>query len=189
MPYIEWAVKNKVVQGVGDNKFGPDSKITREQMAVMMVNYGSATGYTLPVSRQAVTFADDAKISSWAKDAVRAIQQTGVIVGKNNNLFDPQGSATRAEASTILRRFVELVIDEGTARSWVQNDAGQWQYINVSGKAVTGWLTTRLGSKYWFDDKGIMAAGKWYYFYADGKLATNTTIDGYSVGEDGARKE
>lgn len=195
MPYIEWAVQKKIVQGIGNNKFGPDNKITREDMAVMMVNYAKATGYTLPVSKQYAAFADDAKISSYAKDAVKAIQQTGVINGKTGNLFDPKGNATRAEASTILRRFVELVIDEGTARGWVQNDAGQWQYINTNGKAVTGWLNTEA-NKYWFDDKGIMAAGKWvqvsgkwYYFYSDGKLAVNTTIDGYTVGADGARKE
>ena len=158
MPFIEWAVKNNIVQGVGNNKFGPDNKITREDMAVMMVNYAKATGYTLPVSRQAATFADDAKISAYAKDAVKAIQQTGVISGKPNNLFDPQGNATRAEASTILRRFVELVIDEGTARGWVQNDAGQWQYINTNGKAVTSnWLTSGE-NKYYFDDKGVMVS-------------------------------
>jgi len=111
MPYIEWAVKNNIVQGVGNNQFGSDNLITREQMAVMMVNYTKAAGYTLPVSRQAYTFADDEAISAYAKDAVKAIQQTGVISGKPNNLFDPQGSATRAEAAAILRRFAELVID------------------------------------------------------------------------------
>ena len=178
MPYIEWAVKNGITNGIGNNQFDPDQKITREQMAVMMVNYAKATGYKLPVSRTAVTFADNAKISSWAKGAVKAIQQTGVISGKPNNLFDPQGNATRAEAATILRRFVELVIDEGTARGWVQNDAGQWQYINENGKAVTGWLNVTDGSKYCFDDKGIMQTG-WqtiggskYYFDKDGKMQT-----------------
>lgn len=40
---------------------------------------------------------------------MKAIAQTGIIGGK----FDPQTSAIRAEAATILRRFVELVIDEG----------------------------------------------------------------------------
>ena len=110
MPYMEWAVKNKIVSGYGNGKFGPSDSITREQMAVMMVNYANATGYKLPIARQAVTFADDAKISTWAKEAVKAIQQTDIIVGKTGNLFDPQAGATRGEASTILRRFVELVI-------------------------------------------------------------------------------
>ena len=82
MPYIEWAVQNKIVQEIGNNQFGPDQLISRQDMAVMMVNYAKATGYTLPVSRQAVTFDDDAKISADVKDAVKAIQQTGVINGK-----------------------------------------------------------------------------------------------------------
>ena len=37
--------------------------------------------------------------------------------------------------------------------------------------------------------KWAQISGKWYYFYSDGKLDMNTTIDGYTVGEDGARKE
>lgn len=153
MPYIEWAVKSGIVQGIGSKQFSPNRNITREQMAVIMMNYTKVIKYTLPVSRQAITFTDDANISGGAKDAVYAIHQTGVISSKSNNLFGPQDNITRAEASAILHRFIELVINERTTRGWVQ--------INE----------------------------KWYYFYPDGKLATNTTIDGYIVGEDGARKQ
>ncbi len=194
MPNLEWAVNNKIVSGYGNGKFGPSDSITREQMAVMMVNYAKATGYNLPVSHQAAVFADDAKISTWAKEAVKVIQQTGIIVCKTGNLFDPQGNATRGEASTILRRFVELVIDEGTARGWNQNDAGQWQYIGENGKAATGWLDID-SKRYYFTKDGIMISGKWlendgkwYYFYAEGSLAKSTTVDGYEVDENGARK-
>lgn len=196
MPYIEWAVKNKIVSGYGNGKFGPNDSITREQMAVMMTGYAKATGHKLPVSRQIITFADDAKISAYAKDAVKVIQQTGVINSKDNNRFDPQGNATRAEASTILRRFVELVIDEGTARGWVQNDVGQWQYVGDNGKPVVGWLTVENGKyHYYFTADGIMVSGKWleidgkwYYFNTDGSLARSTKIDGYEVNENGVRK-
>lgn len=146
MPYIEWAVKNKIVSGYGNDKFGPNDSITREQMAVMMVNYAKATGYKLHVSIAAVTFADNAKISAYAKDAVKAIQQTGVINGKYNNSFDPHGNTTRAETATILRRFVELVIDEGTAPGWVQNDAGYWQWIGEMANLPSGGSRTRMES-------------------------------------------
>lgn len=30
--------------------------------------------------------------------------------------------------------------------------------------------------------------GKWYYFNANGVMAVNATIDGYTIGPDGARK-
>ncbi|RTE00717.1 S-layer homology domain-containing protein, partial [Paenibacillus whitsoniae] len=114
-PYIEWAVQNKIVQGIGDNKFDPESPITREQMAVMMVGYAQVTGDKLPVRMQVISFADDIRISSWAKEAVKTIQQAGVVNGKENNLYDPAGMATRAEASAILRRFTETVVDKGQA--------------------------------------------------------------------------
>ena len=195
LAYIEWAVANNIVSGVGGGRFAPDSPITREQMAVMMQNYATATGYKIPVVREQITFADAGSISSYAKDAVIAMQQSGIIIGRGNNQFAPQANATRAEAATILRRFVELVIDDSTARGWVQNESGQWQYVNIYGKIVTGWITTTEGTKYWLDDKGVMVqgqwlqiGGKWYYFYTNGKLATNATIDGYTVGEDGARQ-
>ena len=194
MPYIEWAVGCKIVSGYGNGKFGPTDLITREQMAVMMQNYAKATGYKLPASVAAVTFSDIAKISAYAKEAVKAIQQAGIMQGKGSNTFDPQGNATRGEASTILRRFVELVIDEGTARGWVQNDAGQWQYIGENGNAVTGWFSVET-AKYYFTSDGIMASGKWleidgkwYYFNADGSLAKNAKVDGYEVDENGVRK-
>lgn len=194
MPYIEWAYQNGIVKGIGDGKFGPEQFISRQDMTVMMVNYAKATGYKLPTSRTVVTFADEASITAYAKDAVKAIQQAGIMQGKDANKFDPQGKTTRAEASAILRRFVELVIDEGTARGWNKNESGHWTYIRETGKAVTGWLTVG-DSKYYFDASGVMVSGKWleieskwYYFQADGKLAVNTKIDGYTVDKDGVRQ-
>ena len=41
-------------------------------------------------------------IGSWALDSVERIQAAGIINGKDDNLFDPRGYATRAEAATML---------------------------------------------------------------------------------------
>ena len=117
-PYVNWAAQNGIVEGVTATTFAPDSNINREQMAVIMANYAKKLGYDLPKTLQAVTFADNAQISSWAKNAVRAMQQAGILAGKNGNKFDPKGTATRAEVATILRRFVEIVIDPQTANGW-----------------------------------------------------------------------
>lgn len=114
MPYIEWAFKNNIVQGIGNGKFGSNDEISRQDMAVMMVNYALATGYNIPVSRQSIIFDDDATISTYAKDSVKAIHQAGIINGKDNNRFDPKSYTSRAEASTILRHFIELVVGGDT---------------------------------------------------------------------------
>lgn len=193
-PYVNWAAQTGIVEGVTATTFAPDTNINREQMAVIMKNYAAKLGYDLPRTLKAVTFADNANISSWAKDAVRAMQQAGILAGKNGNKFDPKGTATRAEVATVLRRFVEIVIDSQTANGWQQNDSGQWSYYR-NGKPVKGWLSDDQKWYWLVKATGMMFAGgwkqidgKWYYFYPDGTMAVNTTIDGYTIGSDGARK-
>ena len=193
-PYVNWAAQTGIVEGVTAITFAPDTNINREQMAVIMANYAKKLGYDLPKTLQAVTFADNAQISSWAKDAVKAMQQAGILAGKANNRFDPKGTATRAEVATVLRRFVEIVIDSQTANGWQQNDSGQWSYYR-NGKPVKGWLSDDQKWYWLVKATGMMFAGgwkqidgKWYYFYPDGTMAVNTTIDGYTIGSDGARK-
>ena len=192
-PYVNWAASKGIVSGTTSSTFAPDSSITREQMAVIMKNYADKMGYSIPKTLAAVTFADNAQISSWAKDAVKAMQQAGVLSGKENNRFDPQGNATRAEAATVLHRFVEIVIDPQSANGWQQNDSGEWSYYK-DGEPVKGWLSDDQ-KWYWLDNNGKMFSGgwkqidgKWYYFYADGSMAVSTKVDGYEVGADGARK-
>ena len=109
MGYVEWATRNGIVKGISDGKFAPDQSITREQMAVIMVNYANEIGFILPKIHAETVFTDNANISTYAKDAVRAMQRAGVISGKDGNKFDPQGTATRAEVSAVLKRFVELI--------------------------------------------------------------------------------
>lgn len=182
-PYVNWAAQNGIMEGVTATTFAPDTNINREQMAVIMKNYAAKLGYDLPQTLKAVTFADNTQISSWAKDAVKSMQQAGILAGKNENKFDPKGTATRAEVATVLRRFVEIVIDPQVTNGWQQNDSGQWNYYR-NGESVKGWLSEDQ-KWYWLDKvTGMMFArgwkqidGKWYYFYADGTMAVNTASD------------
>ena len=180
-PYVNWAAKTGIVSGTTDTTFAPDSQITREQMAVILKNYAAKLGYTIPKTLKAVTFADNAKISSQAKEAVQSMQQAGILAGKTNNRFDPAGTATRAEVATALRRFVEIIIDSQTANGWQQNDSGEWSYYK-NGEPLKGWFSDNQ-KKYWMDKTtGKMFSNGWkqidgkqYYFYVDGSMAVNTT--------------
>ncbi len=192
----------------------PGRAVTREQMAVMMTNYAGQMGYSIPAPLAAVTFADHDKISVWAAKEVASMQKAGVVKGKDGNLFDPQGNATRAEGAAVLRRFTETVIDPATTSGWVKNDSGHWLYYS-SGKTLTGWQTIG-GLRYYFNSDGVMHEGwkqddttakwyywtndgavtgwreidgKWYYFDENGVMAVNSKIDGHEVGPDGGRKE
>ena len=105
MGYIEWGVKNNILVGIGGGKFDPDGLVTREQMAAIMDRYATAIGFKLSEIHAQNVFADNAKIGAWAAPSVKRIQMAGIILGKNNNFYDPHGTATRAEVSAVLRRF------------------------------------------------------------------------------------
>lgn len=112
--YIEWAVKSGIVNGVGLGRFAPDSYITREQMALIMSNYIKYIDFTLPKvqnSDNVFMFADNQKIGFWAKDSVKIMNTAGIISGKNDNMFDPQGTTTRAEAAAVLKRLMDMMIE------------------------------------------------------------------------------
>jgi hypothetical protein len=109
LPYIEWAVANKIVSAASGGKFEPDRYITREDVAVMIYNFAKAAGYKLPTTGTANPFADDAKISSGAKSAISELRQAGVVLGNDKNSFYPQKRASKATAAAMLHRFVELV--------------------------------------------------------------------------------
>lgn len=104
---VEWAAGQNIVEGVGGGQFNPNGEVTREQISVMLYNYMVYKGYPVPDGSGVGAFGDDAKISPWAKDAVKSMQQAGIIGGKPGNVFDPQGVATRAEVCTILDRFIQ----------------------------------------------------------------------------------
>ena len=111
MGYVEWANEHKLVNGIGNSKFAPDQGVTREQVAVILSNYVRAFGFEFPRTNKENHFSDSVKISAWAKEAVKNVQMAGIMDGKAGNIFDPQGIATRAEVATIVRRFVEWVIE------------------------------------------------------------------------------
>ncbi|MDR1159055.1 MAG: S-layer homology domain-containing protein [Syntrophomonadaceae bacterium] len=106
-PYIEWAKETGIVSGVGDNRFAPDAQISRQDLTVIITNYANFAGKQFPVTLQYQTFADESGIAVYAKNAVQTLYSGGIVSGKPNNVFDPSGSATRAEVASMLHRFIE----------------------------------------------------------------------------------
>ena len=109
-PAVEWAASVGIVTGYGDGLFGPNDNISREQMAVILAKYIAYKGYDLPMGPTAA-FADEGDISSWAKEAVAMMQAAGLISGRPGGIYDPKGTATRAEVATIFARFIEIYIN------------------------------------------------------------------------------
>jgi hypothetical protein len=54
------------------------------------------------------SFADHEDIPSWAVGAVEALREMGLLQGRGKNRFAPNEVATRAEAITVILRFLEM---------------------------------------------------------------------------------
>lgn len=107
-PYVAWAKEHKIVNGIGDNKFGPDMNITRQDMAVMIQRYAVQTEKELPEMEAPVTFLDEQTISGYALDAVKALQRASIIGGDPNGNFYPKSTATRAQAAKMVAVFLQV---------------------------------------------------------------------------------
>lgn len=104
---VQWAAGSGVAKGTGEGTFSPDQAVTREQIAVMMINFTSLCNVSLPESAPEASFTDDTSISSWAKDAIYKAQKTGLLSGRPDGNFDPQAVATRAEVSAVIQRLAQ----------------------------------------------------------------------------------
>jgi hypothetical protein len=100
-----------IVSGVSDSEFAPDAPVTREQMAVIMVNaYLHAKGKPLSsiVITQEVKYADEGRASGWAREYVRIASALGLMNGTGDGMFAPAEYCTRAQAAAVLYRMLAL---------------------------------------------------------------------------------
>ena len=104
---ITWTAENGIFAGYSKDKFGPDDPITREQLTAIFYRYADYKGYKLTVTGNLDKFEDADKITDYAKMVMQWAVGNGLIKGKSETLLDPQGTATRAEISAMLHRFIE----------------------------------------------------------------------------------
>ena len=89
-----------------DGMFRPDDRITREEMAVMIMNAYAFMGKT-PRTGKIDQFTDRVDISQWALAYADQAVSTGLISGMEAGVFAPREGATRAQATSILRRLLD----------------------------------------------------------------------------------
>ena len=106
---VNWAAANNIVNGYGDDQFGPTDTITREQMMAILYRYAQYKGYDVTASADLSAYTDATNISSYAVSAMQWAVSEGLINGITDTTLVPGGSATRAQVAAILMRFCENV--------------------------------------------------------------------------------
>ena len=104
---IVWANENGIALGYGNNLFGTNDPVTREQLAAFFYRYAEYKGYDTEITGSLDRFADKDDISEWAQEAMAWAVGYGIFEGRDDNKIAPQDNATRAEFAAMLHRFCQ----------------------------------------------------------------------------------
>lgn len=107
---VVWAKKTGIVSGVGDGRFDPEGKITREQLAVILYNFTKSCNYDVSAQGSLSTFPDSSNVSAWAKTGVAWAVGMKLLSGQTDEngktYLAPLHTASRAEVASLLSRFL-----------------------------------------------------------------------------------
>lgn len=99
-----------IVQGDDKGNFNPDAFITRKELSAMVVRAMKYAGHEVVLTDDEVTAAlaafTDAGNLGWATEEVAAAVKSGVVQGQTNTLLVGNANATRAEAVTMIIRYL-----------------------------------------------------------------------------------
>ena len=106
---VIWGQQNGIIKGYSETEFGPDDKITREQIAAIMHRYAQYKGYDVSVGENTniLSYDDFDSISEYAIPSMQWAVGSGLIKSKSESTLNPLDNATRAEIAAILQRFIE----------------------------------------------------------------------------------
>jgi hypothetical protein len=105
------AIKYGIIAGKPDGRFAPNEKVTRAQAAIMF-NRAMKLGFIhydmtkLDKTKRVTDFLDVAKMNEESKAAIEAIYQAGIINGKPDSTFDPNGKTRRDQMAKMLAEFL-----------------------------------------------------------------------------------
>ena len=95
---VYWARLAGIVGGYGNNIFGPDDPVTREQAVTILWRQAGSP------NAPAGDFSDGIAIADWAETAAGWALGAGLLAGWAEDTFQPQAALTRAEAAVLLAR-------------------------------------------------------------------------------------
>ncbi|NOU82470.1 hypothetical protein GC101_26745 [Paenibacillus sp. LMG 31459] len=107
-PYVAVAAEKGIITGRSAAQFDPNATITRAEMATMISRAVKSVNPAATTSATALgQFSDAAKISASLRDGVAFAASNNLVIG-NAGKFNPNNTATRAEAAVIIYRTINF---------------------------------------------------------------------------------
>ncbi|MBR3934804.1 MAG: S-layer homology domain-containing protein [Clostridia bacterium] len=107
LKFVASAYEKGLTLGKDDGSFGIGELLTRQDMATLAARCADIARLNLSNNNNLV-FADEDKVSEYAKESVYKLSAAGIINGVGNNMFSPNQSCTRAMAAKVCNELLKL---------------------------------------------------------------------------------
>lgn len=109
---VKWAKDYGITAGVAENRFGLAQALTREQLAVFLMNYSKLLGVPCEARVELSIYTDEQSISPWAREAVEWAVAEGLFHSTGNgNTLSPRAELTRAVAARVMVSYSDHILD------------------------------------------------------------------------------
>ncbi len=108
-PYVSTAYGLNLVNGISPALFGAGNSVSRQDMAAMIVRCMEYKNISTEKSAESVSFDDESEISEYAIEAVKLLREAGILNGDDNNNFNPELFASRAEVAKVLGMIAKIM--------------------------------------------------------------------------------
>ena len=137
---VQYVYENGRMAGTSSTTFQPEVNLTRAMAAQVLYNLESQ-----PTVTGDTTFTDAADAGDWAVKAITWAEQTGVVAGIGDGLFDPTANVTREEFAQMMYNYASYKEYDLT----LEGDLSQFE----DASAISGWAETAMS---WANGGGLI---------------------------------
>ena len=137
---VQYVYENDRMAGTSSTTFQPEVNLTRAMAAQVLYNLEGQLAVTGDT-----TFTDAADAGDWAVKAITWAEQTGVVAGIGDGLFDPTANVTREEFAQMMYNYASYKEYDLT----LEGDLSQFE----DASAISGWAETAMS---WANGGGLI---------------------------------
>ena len=137
---VQYVYENGRMAGTSSTTFQPEVNLTRAMAVQVLYNLEGQ-----PAITGDTTFTDAADAGDWAVKAITWAEQTGVVAGIGDGLFDPTANVTREEFAQMMYNYASYKEYDLT----LEGDLSQFE----DASAISGWAETAMS---WANGSGLI---------------------------------
>ena len=137
---VQYVYENGRMAGTSSTTFQPEVNLTRAMAAQVLYNLEGQ-----PAVTGDTTFTDAAAAGEWAVKAITWAEQTGVVAGIGDGLFDPTANVTREEFAQMMYNYASYKEYDLT----LEGDLSQFE----DASAISSWAETAMS---WANGSGLI---------------------------------